>query len=254
MLLILIYLIGSITISLVFGFTKIKIPPFLYEFTQLLGFLCVALLIFAAGEDLRKYSLERYSLISILVFPGLLSSIPSDVPGILMILFFLLPLVVAVILYRRLHKVHAFKIGNVRDISQYIILGIAVSALFLFIVIYFWYSNINVLNTLINANPVLIISYFTENMSTVAAIEEPILRGFLLGYLINDRKWVPLYAILFQSLIFWIPHIYQFDNPFLLRLVIPIFGMILGWVTYKRKSIMPGILAHAIYNTIIQSL
>ena len=79
----------------------------------------------------------------------------------------------------------------------------------------------------------------------VSIYEEVIFRGFVLNrlrHLIRSN----LLAVFFTSLVFGGLHIYQ--GPIAVALVFAL-GMVLGFVVLWRKSLMPAIVAHFLFNT-----
>jgi len=95
---------------------------------------------------------------------------------------------------------------------------------------------------------------FVTSMSRAAVFEESIFRGFLLGYLINDRKWNPHLANFGQTLLFWAPHIYQIDNSYAFWIVLPLTGLTYGYVTLLTRSVSPAMFAHGIHEWILNTI
>jgi len=215
------------------------------------AFLFVAMLILIAGKDLSRYHLEKVSLICILIFPGLLGPIPADSPPWFTVLSYAPQLFLTISLFRRLRSIQAFGEGSALDLARYLIYGIVIATVSFFIANRFHFPLGQLIKATTHESPLSILNALNYQMSTSAAIEEPIFRGFLLGYLLHDRGWKPSIAVLGQTLIFWVPHIYKFEDPFLFWVAVPLGGIILGWVTLRTKNIASGMFAHAIYNTAI---
>ena len=72
--------------------------------------------------------------------------------------------------------------------------------------------------------------------------EETVYRGYLQRQLWSFTRSLPA-ALLLQSLIFGVGHIYQGWKP---ALVTAIYGLLFGIVAAWRRSIIPGAIAHAI--------
>jgi len=249
-----IYILVSSAVAIAYATYQTRIPSYVIEGIDLLGYICVAILIFSIGKDLPNYYLDRFSLILIIVFPGFLSQIPAQLPGWIMFIFFIIPVVIAIILILRLRQVEIFHVGRFHDLAKYFLLGTSIGILFFFFVMKFWYpTQINIEN-LSRINLLSLINELIGSLSTSASIEEAIIRGFIMGFLIKNKGLKPWIAISIQAIVFWIPHMYQYRNPFLLQAVIPMFGITLGWVTYKTKNITMGIFAHAVYNALITTL
>lgn len=86
-------------------------------------------------------------------------------------------------------------------------------------------------------------------LSTAAAMEEPLFRGFLWGVL-KDRGWKELWIWLFQALLFMLGHIYYLGiNNYSFFLVVPLGALVLGLAAWKSRSIGTSILIHGISNS-----
>ncbi|MCP4245428.1 MAG: CPBP family intramembrane metalloprotease [bacterium] len=80
-----------------------------------------------------------------------------------------------------------------------------------------------------------------------AFCEEALFRGFLLGGLgTTARKWT---AIVAAGCIFGVFHYYIFKFP-----VTALLGMLLGYLCWQSRSLWPGVLMHALHNSIPVSL
>lgn len=249
--LILAFPLMAFALSLSHLVTGLKLRFYVIEAIELTEFLVVAMLILAAGRDLSRYHLDRISLICILLFPGLLSPVPAEAPAWFMVLSMGLPLALAVGLFRRLRAIRGFGDGGLVDLIKYLFLGTLLAAVFILITTRFHYPYRDLVWAIWREGPLSVLDTFSISMSTAAAIEEPIYRGFLLGHLIHDRGWKPRNALLAQTLVFWIPHVYYLDDPFGFWLGIPLFGLINGLVTLMTGNIAPSMFAHAIYNTVL---
>jgi membrane protease YdiL (CAAX protease family) len=80
-----------------------------------------------------------------------------------------------------------------------------------------------------------------------AALEEPIFRGFLWGFL-RDKGWKEKWVLLFSTLLFWISHFSYFGRPYTFWFILPIMGLVLGCLAWKSRSIATSMTAHTIYN------
>jgi len=75
-------------------------------------------------------------------------------------------------------------------------------------------------------------------------VEEAIFRGAIERRLL-EKDWNPWFAIVISAIIFAIPHVSLYT------LFLSCFGILVGWLYYRTRCIWPGILVHAIYNSII---
>lgn len=216
-------------------------------------FLSVVLSIVACGKQFSRYYLDKVSLICIVVFPGFLGPMPAKAsPGVALV--WIVPqAILAVWLYRWLRRVGGFRAGKVKLINflRSIFGGAAVAALFVLVATRFNYPYDLLVATLLHAKPLFVIDYFARNMSIAAAIEEPIFRGFLLGYLVHDRNWKPSLALIVQAAVFTLPHVHYMDRPFTFWIVMPCIGIVLGLVTLRTGNIATAMFGHAIYSTIL---
>jgi len=87
-------------------------------------------------------------------------------------------------------------------------------------------------------------------LSTAAALEEPLFRGFLWGAL-KERGWKEIWIWLFQALLFVLGHIYYLgpanDSFFV---IVPAGALLLGLMAWKSGSIGISMLAHGIGNSL----
>ena len=97
--------------------------------------------------------------------------------------------------------------------------------------------------------PILVDMMHQTSHSSI--MEEPLFRGFLWGYL-NSRGWKNLHIWIFQAFLFWLVHISYISRPFTFWIAAPLAGLLLGALAWKTKSFAAPILAHTIFNVIIQ--
>jgi membrane protease YdiL (CAAX protease family) len=78
--------------------------------------------------------------------------------------------------------------------------------------------------------------------------EEPLFRGFLWGYL-RRYNWKEVWIWLFQAGLFTLAHVYYANRyPLNFWLFIPGAALVLGLMTWRSRTIAPGILTHALIN------
>lgn len=108
-------------------------------------------------------------------------------------------------------------------------------------------SSKDALNNVFTLNSLIMVFY---QMGYAAISEEPLFRGFIYGYL-HMKGVKPFLNIAIQTMLFTIGHLYYFErNPISLFIVVPIGGIILGYVAHKAKSISASIIAHGVTNGI----
>jgi len=90
---------------------------------------------------------------------------------------------------------------------------------------------------------------FTQ-LSTAAALEEPLFRGFLWGVL-RDRGWKEPWIWLFQTLLFMLGHLFYLGTANLsFFLIVPFGALLLGLIAWKSRSIGTSMLVHGIGNSL----
>lgn len=75
-------------------------------------------------------------------------------------------------------------------------------------------------------------------------VEEAIFRGAIERRLL-EKDWNPWFAIVISAIIFAIPHFSLYT------LFFSCFGILVGWLYYRTRCIWPGILIHALYNSLV---
>lgn len=96
---------------------------------------------------------------------------------------------------------------------------------------------------------IILCSFFTQ-LGNAAAIEEPLFRGFLWGYL-KKLHWHEWCIWLFQAVLFWLGHIYYFGRlNYSFFIIIPVTALILGLVAWRSKSIGTSMVVHGLSNSL----
>lgn len=96
----------------------------------------------------------------------------------------------------------------------------------------------------------LVLSLFMQQIRTAAISEEPLFRGFIWGYL-NEKKWKWHWIWIFQTLLFMIAHLYYVpDSLYSFFLIVPISGLILGYIAGRSKSIGNSMICHGLINSV----
>jgi ABC-2 type transport system permease protein/sodium transport system permease protein len=80
-----------------------------------------------------------------------------------------------------------------------------------------------------------------------AVLEELFFRGLLLGAFLRVMK--PTRAIVASSVVFGVFHLVE--GSFERCLATTMLGMILGWVAWWTGSVLPGMIAHALHNSLL---
>jgi len=78
--------------------------------------------------------------------------------------------------------------------------------------------------------------------------EEFFFRGVLIGLFIGYHHIINGVVIIFSSFLFWIIHIPQYKGVYLAYVLVLINGLIFALLFYFTGSLIPSMIAHAIYN------
>lgn len=83
-----------------------------------------------------------------------------------------------------------------------------------------------------------------------ASLEEPLFRAFLWGYL-KLAGWKDRWIWLLQAGLFWLGHLYYLGpNPVSFWIVVPLGGLVIGWVAWRTRSIGASMLTHGLGNAL----
>jgi membrane protease YdiL (CAAX protease family) len=100
----------------------------------------------------------------------------------------------------------------------------------------------------VTPTPALLILLPLRQMFTAALVEEIFFRGFLWGSL-RKAGIKDVWCWLIQAGLFWLGHAYALlYAPFSFWMLVPVGGLVLGWLAWRSRSIGPGILAHGLAN------
>lgn len=136
------------------------------------------------------------------------------------------------------------------EIAKWMLVG-AISGFTMPFVLLFIASGTFVNPLLLFKPSVFFLFVFTAfaQMSNASVVEEFLFRGLLWGHLRTkglDEKRV----FLVQALLFWLAHLYYVSKSFTFLLTIPLLSILLGYVTYRSKSISPALIMHAFFNAV----
>lgn len=94
---------------------------------------------------------------------------------------------------------------------------------------------------------------YTWHFSTYV-YEEIIYRGLLWMFL-KGKNWKDSTIVLFQAFLFWISHIMSAtSDPIFFFAVVPIAGMLLGYMVWRTKSLTTSTVVHVLLNVLIEFL
>jgi membrane protease YdiL (CAAX protease family) len=91
-----------------------------------------------------------------------------------------------------------------------------------------------------------------QQLVMAGVMEEPFFRGFLWGGL-RRSGWKDGWILFFQTGLFLLGHMYYFGNmPISFWVVVPTGGLVLGFLTWKSRSIATSMTAHGFSNAFAQ--
>ena len=264
------------------------VPSFyLVEGLRLLMFLAVIGMLTLSGPHLSTYYFDKVSLTCVLVLGGLIRPVPMSAPGWFVVLDFVAFAIPALLTYRTLRCRGAFDSGQWSLLPRYLLLAALTTTgldvvLLLFAVAIRWFDGGGLslawqslggflpVNSLFphpvwhllqnqrqgpalgtSLSPWSILSTFLTWMSSSAVIEEPLYRGFLLGYLVHKRGWDAPKAIVVQAILFTLSHPYTLSKPLVFFIALPLSGIVYGWLTIRTRNISTSMFSHALHNTFV---
>jgi membrane protease YdiL (CAAX protease family) len=223
---------------------------------QVITYLLIAYLIFLEKDNLRTFHIDRISIMIFLLFRTILFINWRSV-GYLDFAILGINIITAIVLFTKLRN------GVMREPILLRNIGWIIVGLF-FGTIYFGIQFFTVL-FIFTGKPTIYLNFFqiqsiglflfgfVRSLGNEAIDEEPIFRGFLWGYLRQiglNEKWIWI----IQGFLFWTAHSSQllfgqisfwFGLPF---------GLLLGWLSWRSRSITSSMSAHAIFNTAVSVL
>jgi membrane protease YdiL (CAAX protease family) len=252
--LVILSIVGILIINI---FTLIFVP-FLSENTHLLWmsgsrliftsteYVFLAVLIYLNKDKLGEFHLDRFSLITLILF-GVIFRIRPIISGqsIFLFLIFISCLVIFTIIIRQWTNIK-IPIGKISSKEIFL----AVIILFLLIVVESFQPNLY--NRVDTYNPFIdIIKRTYRNITSIATIEEIVYRGFLWGYLIQFG-WSEKKVVWTQGILFWLIHFNRiFYSPLTFFISIPINIFFLTYLIRKTRQVFWPIMFHTASNVIV---
>ena|SRR6266498_703786 len=219
-------------------------------------YLLTAFLIWWERNDLAIVHLETLSLVIIvllkpvqtLVLQSLKIDTPLTFPHPVGLLLWIIAIGLVITLWISGYRLPKVELKTWGWLAFGLFIGIGLSAL----------ENYNVFqaDAMVNSpSPVSLSSIaastgtaFLYQLGFASVSEEPLFRGFLWGYL-RRSGWKEGWIWLAQAAVFMSAHLYFRDAlPFEFWVVVPLAGLILGFLAWRSRSIAPGMMAHAAYN------
>ena len=218
---------------------------------QVAMYALTAAMIAVSRASLGAYRIDRLSLVLFLV-AGIVFAVPlptsdSTSQNLVFCAYGLVAPALAYLIYRSRHS-----IKNWAPTSLNWILVALMSTIALRLLLSISYSLITEgqpsIQTVRPLTAIGLAAAFFSFLGDSAVQEEPVFRGFLWGYLESFGLKQPMIWIV-QAALFWIAHLRYLDRPFTFWLALPMAGLLLGWLSWKSKSIAASVLAHAAYNS-----
>lgn len=96
----------------------------------------------------------------------------------------------------------------------------------------------------------ILTTLFISQVGLAGVLEEPLFRGFLWGYL-KQRNVPEIWIWLVQTLLFGLAHIYHLQRrPSYFWVLVPVAGLVMGYVAWRSRSIVTSMIVHGFINTI----
>lgn len=228
-----------------FHLTQSAIPsPFVVASTMLMFFIIGGLLLFNI-RNLSAYNIDHASVVIIFLFSTLLRSRKIDTNNslVLEVLFLLLAVLLFIFFINRKPKLERRNIFN-----KWFFIAIFTGWLYANAKAYLDPINHEFSGTIRLSSALAFFAHgvFFE-IGTAGLLEEPIYRGFLFGFL-RDLGLKPYQVILIQGLFFWVSHYNLILRPFTFWFFLPVMCLLLGFLAYKSRSIIPPMITHVFYN------
>lgn len=97
----------------------------------------------------------------------------------------------------------------------------------------------------------IVLTMFISQVGLAGVNEEPLFRGFLWGYL-KQRKMPEFWILLVQTFLFGLAHIYHLQrHPSYFWILVPVAGLVMGYVAWRSRSIVTSMIVHGLINTIV---
>lgn len=214
-------------------------------------YLLTALMILLLKDNLAKYKFNLLAIIVFLLAPIIkavfYSTVAKNLPvGDLEFSKFqvVVSIVLCVLLIVSHAKVHKENwIYYVKWIVVALVVGVLVgSAIGL---VYSHYQS----KSMIPPTFLLLVFAFLTQLSNAAALEEPLFRGFLWGFL-EGKGWKQVWVWLFQAALFCSAHAYYLPQSPVFFVGTFVTGLILGLLVWLSKSVGTSMIAHGLINSV----
>lgn len=97
--------------------------------------------------------------------------------------------------------------------------------------------------------PLAVRGFFIQ-LANAAALEEPLFRGFLWGFL-KKLRWKEFWIWLFQALLFVLGHLYYLGvSNYSFFLIVPMCALVLGLLAWRSRSIGTSMITHGLINSL----
>ncbi len=218
------------------------------EIIDILIFLIIMVLLLINFHDLENYNIDLLTLLIVFAFIFLYCVLLNKSPLTWLYILLWIMISATTIAILAIKKTKLRKPDNISILwfGGSIILGVVIGLFFSLLIINGTQST-SAPTTTLSAR--MVVFFFTWSMAAASIPEELFFRGFLWGFL-KKSGFKENKIILIQAALFWIGHLYYYNIKITFWIIIPTSGLLLGWLTYKSKSIFPSLIVHAIYNTL----
>lgn len=223
-----------------FLYTFLGRPQYLVPVYMIGTYFFTALFIWVERNRIGDYHIDKITIFIFALGPIRFEFISSTSRILLMIVG--LSLVIGLLLTKT--KLNKISTQNIK----WIFIGVIVSVLAATVQGYF--GSKQVANLEMQASFSRFITFFITQLTNAAVFEEPFFRGCLWGVL---RKFkcneVVIYFI--QVVLFWLGHLYYYQElPYSFWIIVPLGGLVLGFLAWRSRSISTSMVAHGIMNSL----
>ena len=250
LILIAVYLILVIPVNKFFQYLYVPPwPEWLSLSFYLSLYLIIGLLIYEERENLANSNIDKSFLILFLIFGSILRIMNSGNPIILCVgnlLFVLIAFWLFIVMRKSKPQ---FSHPRLMGVWLLIAILVGIWEVALFAGLGFFEDT---LSGLLSKTTYNVVGYFFYSLGNPALSEEPVFRGFLWG-IMRRFGYKEKTILCFQAILFTLAHFdFNSKQPVVVFFVgTLIFSVLVGFIAWKSRSVTPGLVAHALHNTMV---
>jgi membrane protease YdiL (CAAX protease family) len=236
--------------------TPLHSPPWVNPVYQLVAYLLIVFLICLNMNNLARYNVDRIGLF-LMIFGMPLntlltkSNLPFPVPSQIDLSLLYVPISVCFFgfVLTRSSVIPTLRVPSLVHLMTAVIVGVAAGTVTGFL-IHKTQPNFIPQHATIAQLVLLPVQQYTY----AALTEEPFFRGFLWGSM-REAGFKTSSVFWTQSALFWIAHIYYFNqSPLSFWIIVPIGAVIFGLLVWFSKSLSTSLIAHGLMNGVGQAI